>query len=341
MNPWMNARRMAISAAWLMWWSSASLAQTSSPVVLELDLDNDVQYFQDVDWTKLSSLPGLTPPTTGGPRSFGGVIGIADIVAINGKPVKGTYMIQGSPVLLRTAPNPGQAIADVVRNGPGFETFEILQADGTPIGSIMSAGLVNGPAPPGSPAVLTLSNSAIVGGTGAFLGAKGQCSGGVKPLGAPIRSASASEDPANRRTNGGGKVRAIISLIPMSRPNIIATPSGGPAVVHSSDFSPVTGANPAKRGEILSVFATGLGPVRPAVDAGQPFPASPLAFVNSPVDVIVNGASAEVIGAVGYPGSADSYQVNFRVPTDGTPGVGTMQLSAAWIPSNAVQITIQ
>jgi hypothetical protein len=33
------------------------------------------------------------------------------------------------------------------------------------------------------------------------------------------------------------------------------------------------------------LFATGFGPTRPTVDAGKPFPANPLAVVNSPVAV--------------------------------------------------------
>jgi uncharacterized protein (TIGR03437 family) len=58
--------------------------------------------------------------------------------------------------------------------------------------------------------------------------------------------------------------------------------------------------------------------VNPGVDHGQPFPSSPLANVNSPVEVSVNGKAAEVVGAVGYPGAVDGYQVNFRVPSDTT-----------------------
>ena len=53
---------------------------------------------------------------------------------------------------------------------------------------------------------------------------------------------------------------------------------------------------------------------------GQPFPSSPLASVNSPVEVTVNGKPAEVLSAVGYPGAVDGYQVNFRVPPDTAKG---------------------
>ena len=135
-------------------------------------------------------------------------------------------------------------------------------------------------------------------------------------------------------------MRWVLHVIPMSHPDILSTPAG-PAVTHSSDFSVVTASKPAARGEVLSLFATGLGPTRPGVDPGQVFPAKPLAIVNSPVDVTVNGENAEVLGAVGYPGSLDGYQVNFRLPPDTATGTATIQLSAAWIAGPAVTIAVQ
>jgi uncharacterized protein (TIGR03437 family) len=77
------------------------------------------------------------------------------------------------------------------------------------------------------------------------------------------------------------------------------------------------------------------------VVTGQPFPSSPVAAVNSPVQVIVNGKAAELIGAVGYPGSVDGYQVNFRVPAGIAKGSATIQVSAAWTPSAPVTIPVQ
>ena len=88
-------------------------------------------------------------------------------------------------------------------------------------------------------------------------------------------------------------------------------------------------------------FAAGLGPTRTGVDSGTPFPANPLAVVNSPVEVTVNGKLAEVLGAVGFPGSVEGYQVNFRVPPGTAKGVATIQVSAAWIAGTAVGIAVQ
>jgi uncharacterized protein (TIGR03437 family) len=98
----------------------------------------------------------------------------------------------------------------------------------------------------------------------------------------------------------------------MTRPEVMST-AAGPTIFHK-DFSPVTAAKPAKPGEVLILQATGLGPTVPAVDPGQPFPTDALQQVNSPVDVTVNGQSAEVINKIGWPGQVDTYRLDFRVP---------------------------
>ena len=64
-------------------------------------------------------------------------------------------------------------------------------------------------------------------------------------------------------------------------------------------------------------------------------------MVNSPVEVTVNGKDAEVLSAVGSPGSTDGYQVNFRVPSDITTGSASIQISAAWIAGPPVNVAVQ
>ena len=148
------------------------------------------------------------------------------------------------------------------------------------------------------------------------------------------RQASITEDPSRRRINGGGNSRRIVTLFPMSTPRIVA-------VTHASDFSLVTGSKPAAAGEILSIFGTGLGPTQPGVDPGTAFPSGALQTANSPIEVTVNGKAADVIGAVGYPGSVNGYQVNFRVPTDAQKGIASVQVIAAWISGPPVTLPVQ
>ena len=288
------------------------------------------------DLSKIATNPNATPAAP--PRNFFPAVVVGDIVAVNGQPAKGVYVARPVGTGLTPAPSAGQAIADTTRVSIRYETFEILSNDGTPVGTIMCYGLNGGSTPPGP--AFGGQNFAIVGGTGAYLGARGQKGGQQTPQTISPRAASAAEDPGNRRQNGGGKIRAILYVIPMFVPQIVATPSG-PAVTHSSDFSLVTASKPAAAGENLSLFLTGLGPTRPGIAPGAPFPSSPLAVVNSPVNVTVNGSAAEVLSAVGYPGAVDGYQVNFRMPQDTAKGMTTIQVSAAWIAGAPVSITVQ
>jgi hypothetical protein len=318
--------------------------QASPPSVLIIDVANVVEYQNDVsDPSKIGTSPNITPPVP--IRTFETVMGLGDIVAVNGQPARGVYVSRPIAVGLTTTLTPGRPIADVSGTASlRSHTFEILKQDGTPVGTIMSSGLDGELPPPGAPVypVDTRGNYTIFGGTGAFLGVRGelvQRLQSLEPAPHP-RAASITEDPAYRRINGGGNIRYYLHLIPLTAPQIASTP-GGPAVTHSKDFSLITASNPAAAGEILSLFASGLGPTNPSVFPGQPFPSTPAAAVNSPVDVTVNGKSADVLGAVGYPGAVDGYQVNFRVPPDTAKGTAMIQVSSAWIAGSPVNITVQ
>jgi uncharacterized protein (TIGR03437 family) len=323
---------------------AGSSAQVSSPAVLELDVENIVSYSSDLfDASKFATDSNLTTATPA--KNFGFVMAVGDIVAVNGKPAKGGLIARQQAIILSPNPSPGQGAADIARTAVTEFLFEIQQPDGTAVGDLHTFGSSGGSGPLGlsggaTPLGAPLgSNHVVAGGTGAFIGVRGQMASVVLPGNTGPRIASMTEDPARRRINGGGKVHFVFQLLPMTRPEIVITPTG-PAVVHSNDFSLVTASKPAKAGEVLSLFATGLGPAR-GVDFGKPFPAIPLAVVNSPVGVTVNGTAAEVIGAVGYPGSVDGYQVNFRTPADVAQGLATIQLSAAWIPGTEVRIAVQ
>jgi hypothetical protein len=274
--------------------------------------------------------------------ALGGGSGLADIISVNGQSVKGTAFETISPVLTSPTLTPGRFIADLSNAFPSQWELVIENLDGTLIGSLHIAGIGGGPAPVGAPKEITASGWTIVGGTGAFLGARGYFQP-VQDTVSGERRTTDCEDPAYRRMNadaGGNKRHPIVYLVPLAQPQVIITPNG-PAVVHASDGSPVSAAKPAKAGEILSLFASGLGPTRPGVDPGQPFPTAPLQVANSPVQVLVNGNSADVLYAGGFPGVVDGYQVNFRMPDGAGQAQAALQLTSAWIAGPAVSIPVQ
>ena len=315
------------------------LAQGLAPTILQIDIENFVRYVEDTsDPSKFATNPNITPASV--PKNFGEYIAIADIVAVNDLPAKGTYASRGRSMTMSPSPSAGAGIADVTRNSAVDVRFEILNVDGTtPVGTVLGLEFGMGPPPPGTLSVISQGNNVIVGGTGAYLGSRGSLGQAVTSQTVAVRMASMSEDPANRRRNGGGRARYVLQVIPMTRPEVLMT-AGVPMIAHANNEL-VTAANPAAVGETLSLFATGLGPTRPGVDPGQLFPSSPPAAVNSPVQVTVNGNPATVLAAGGFPGSADIYQVRFQVPSRTGPGAAVVQVITAWIAGPTVSLSIQ
>ena len=317
-------------------WPWSGQAQAPKAAILRIDVANYQPYTYDVfDIQKFATAPVASTLTQPG-RAFDFFVIFGDIVAVNGKPVKGLWTARGTTLFFEPNAVPGHSIADLTRGNVIDMYWEILQIDGTPIGTLAASGLTRGSPPPGAPQAQTGDNLTIVGGTGAFLGIRGQA--GVIDLGSP-RQTSVVEDPASRRTLSGAKRSYVLHVLPFATPEILVG-QNGPAVAHASDGSLVTTAKPAQAGEILSLYASGLGPTFPGIDPGQPFTADPLQVVSSPLEVTVGGASASVLYAGGYPGAVNAYQVNFRVPDGVQPGVANIQLSAAWIAGSQVKIAV-
>jgi adhesin/invasin len=91
----------------------------------------------------------------------------------------------------------------------------------------------------------------------------------------------------------------------------------GPAAALDARFSLITTDNPASPGEIVHIFATGLGQTTPALQSGQ----APVSLSRTvlPLAATIGGRTAEVAFAGLAPGFAGLYQINLVVP----PGLGT------------------
>jgi len=306
---------------------AAGAAGQELPVILDVQVENSVGYTADVtDPSKVARTPGpvvgLTAAELG---NFWRSVGLADVTAINGRPAKGVAITGLQALVLRPVPTPTQAIADVQRGSFIENAYEFLKPDGTSFATIYAVGLIRAGATVG----------AIVGGTGAFEGARGS----VTQQGGGTRVASQLEDPSMRRINGGGELRHVFRIFPMFRPEVLVGPNG-PVVFHN-DYRPVTAASPARAGETLIVYAKGLGPTNPSVNPGDPFSNEPLAIATSPVEVLLNGKSSPAINQVGVPGTTDTYRVDFRVPDDTVTGTASVQISAAWVKGSAVSMPVR
>jgi uncharacterized protein (TIGR03437 family) len=291
--------------------------------VLEVEVANAVVYRYDVaDADKRAVSPTPVPVTID--RAFFDYCLVEDIVSVNGRPAKGLHMTCATRMGFSPNPRPGFGIADAAINqGRQQCNWELLSPDGQFVGRLVDGGFYP---------------HAVLGGAGAYFGLTGEhVSAGTS------RSTSVAEDPSMRRINGGGSGKATFYVVPRFWPEVVVQ-RDGPAVFHTEDGSRVTAQKPARPGELLMIQTKGLGPTRPGLipPGVKPFAAeAPYEPVNAPVDVIVNGAAAEVVNAIGWPGSMDTYRIDFRVPSGARPGGASVQVSSAWISSEAVEIRIQ
>lgn len=180
----------------------------NSVLTLTIDVENITTYIGDSDFADLASDPRATVAF---PKTFSTLVGIGDIVRLNGKPARGTWTVFTALEILAPIEAPGVAIADIARGGIATSVHEIQDASGRPIGSLIGVGMAGGPAPPLSPPNHRFGNLAVVGGTGYFFGAQGIGGETTNPV-ESFRFASASEDPSRRRDHGGGQLRFVFTL---------------------------------------------------------------------------------------------------------------------------------
>jgi hypothetical protein len=64
-------------------------------------------------------------------------------------------------------------------------------------------------------------------------------------------------------------------------------------------------------------------------------------MVNSPVVVTVNGRETQARNSIGWPTLTNVYRTDFLVPTDVTPGLASVAVSAAWIDGPDVKIPVR
>ncbi len=189
---------------------SIAWAQAPAATILTIEMENVVQYQENfASPTKNGSSTVLEPQITSPATFFPGTF-IADIVAINGRKTKGTTVARIFWVGLNSNPSGSQAIADVTRFQAMDIVLEIQQADGTAIGTIALTGVTGGAPPLGAPKAGVTGNFAVVGGTGAFLGARGQAATIMNNH----RATSTLENPINRRTFSSGLWKLAVQLIP-------------------------------------------------------------------------------------------------------------------------------
>lgn len=114
------------------------------------------------------------------------------------------------------------------------------------------------------------------------------------------------------------------------------------AVVKSTDFSLVTGANRVKAGDAIVIYSTGLAQTTPPVQTGVPVqPPGAGAFNNTgSVSVTIGGQNAAVVYSIASPAYVGLYQTAVTVPI-GLTGNMPLVLKAGSASSNSVNLPLQ
>lgn len=109
------------------------------------------------------------------------------------------------------------------------------------------------------------------------------------------------------------------------------------AILHAN-FSLVGTGNPARTGETLLVYATGLGPLQTPVRSGDGSPAANTIFQS----VVRIGGQFSAVSYSGLaPGFAGLYQLNVVVPPGLTAGNQTIQITINGFLSNVATVAVQ
>lgn len=156
------------------------------------------------------------------------------------------------------------------------------------------------------------------------------------PVGAGTVSVQVRRGSATSATQQAGLAAASPGIFAINTQG-----TGAGAILHADTFALVSDSNPARPGEFLSIFCTGLGPLKTPVASGGLPPVPPPETISTPL-VNIAGLAAQVSYSGLAPGFAGLYQVNVQVPA-GTPAgsAQTLQIIINGVPSNTVTIAVR
>jgi uncharacterized protein (TIGR03437 family) len=119
---------------------------------------------------------------------------------------------------------------------------------------------------------------------------------------------------------------------------------GGRMIIAALDFpgnNPVNSANPAIAGNIVTLYANGLGPVDNRPPSGEPTPSSPLARTLQTPTVTIGGLPAVVDFSGLSPTAIALYQLNVFVPAGLSTGLHEVILTIGGVQAKAAFIYVQ
>ena len=110
--------------------------------------------------------------------------------------------------------------------------------------------------------------------------------------------------------------------------------------VFASNYALVGPDNPALPGDVIILYATGLGPVTVYVPDGYAAPTDLLAYTADPSQVLINGEPCAVYFSGLAPGFVGLYQINLRVPDDAPIGNLDIMIQTPYASSALAKVPV-
>jgi len=139
-------------------------------------------------------------------------------------------------------------------------------------------------------------------------------------------------------TNYGALSQPLTTPVLAAQPGIFTDGSGNAAALHGSTNQAITTNSPATKGEVIALYATGLGPV-----SGHPQDGAPSGSQTTTLQptVTVGGFNAQVQYSGLAPGLVGGYQVNILVPAGLSSGTASVLITMNGVLSNTAKLIIQ
>jgi minor extracellular serine protease Vpr len=117
--------------------------------------------------------------------------------------------------------------------------------------------------------------------------------------------------------------------------------SNATAAAEDAQFHVITAAYPAQRGQVVHLFANGLGPVDTRPPDGAPAGAAPLSNTLARPTVTVGGVTASVSFSGLAPDFPALYQIDIVVPSNAPAGNDAVVVSLGGFSSPPVNMPVQ
>lgn len=125
------------------------------------------------------------------------------------------------------------------------------------------------------------------------------------------------------------------------QPGLASFPDGT-VIAQDTSYNLITTDHPAHAGDVIILYATGMGATNPAVATGAVAPGPPqLANVTVAPQVSIGNANAQVLFAGLSPGSVGLYQMDVQIPDGVASGNLSLVVTQGGIVSNTVTVPVQ